>query len=121
MPLLALLSVAGWLCAVGRWYYVAAALGVSLSVPMALFVSLVNALLAVVPITPGGLGLIEPGVTGVLLLQLPAEQAVAVTLLERSISYVSVLGIGGALLFGREMYRRRHSKRGALAARPRII
>ena len=68
-PLLAL-SLVAWLCAVGRWYFVLAALDISLSLPMLVFISLVNALLATVPLTPGGLGVVEPGVAGVLMLTL---------------------------------------------------
>lgn len=103
LPLITVLSVAVWLCAVGRWYFVIAALGVPLSVPVLLLVTLVNAVLAAVPLTPGGLGLVEPGVTGVLLLSLVPEQAVSVALVERSISYVSLVVLGGLLLIGRRV------------------
>ena len=106
LPLITALSVAGLLCALGRWYFVAAALGISLSLPMLLLISLVNALLAAIPLTPGGLGVVEPGVTGVLMMRLAVEEAVSVALVERSISYVSIVLVRAALLFGREATKR---------------
>ncbi len=104
-PLLAL-SVAGWLIALGRWYFVIAALDISLSLPLLLLITLLNAVLAAIPLTPGGVGVIEPGIAGLLMLQLAAEDAVSVTLLERAISYASVLIVGGLLFLGEEIYAR---------------
>ncbi len=105
-PLLAL-SVAGWLLALGRWYFVIAALDISLSLPMLVLITLLNAVLAAIPLTPGGLGVIEPGVAGLLMLQLAAEDAVSVILLERAISYASILIVGGLLFLGGEIHARR--------------
>jgi uncharacterized membrane protein YbhN (UPF0104 family) len=103
MPLLLLLSLLGWGLAVGRWYFVVAAIGASVSFPLILFLSITNVLIASIPITPGGLGLVEPGATAVLSLELPLELAVAVALIERAISYVSVVVLGAVLFFGREL------------------
>lgn len=106
MPLLLILSAAGWILAVARWYLVIAALGASASFPLVLFLSITNVLVASVPLTPGGLGLVEPGATAVLAIELPLELAVAITLAERAISYVSVIVAGAVTLASREFARR---------------
>lgn len=97
LPVLVTLTILGWLLAVARWHFVLAALDVPLSLPMLLFVSLANAVIASIPTTPGGLGVVEPGVGALLALQLPVDTAIAVTLGERLISYVSVVLTGGLL------------------------
>ena len=106
LPALTALSVVGWAMAAARWYLALAAIGVSVELPLLVAVSLVNALLAAIPFTPGGLGVVEPGVAGVLAVQLTVDDAVAATLVERAVSYVSLLVIGALLLFGREAVRR---------------
>lgn len=53
----------------------------------------------------------EPGVAGALTLAVAAEDAVSVVLMERLISYVSVVMVGGLLLFAREIARRRGDRR----------
>ena len=107
IPVLVAPSLGIWLCSVGRWFFVLQALGVSISVPLLLFIVLVNAVLASIPITPGGLGVVESGTIGVLMLELTADQATSVTLVERSISYLSVIVIGAVLLLAHEIARRR--------------
>lgn len=89
------LGIVGWLLEALRLGMVAMALGVGLSPWMVLFVALANALLTAVPLSPGGLGLVEAGVVGLLVLALPKEIAVAVALLDRSVSYLSVILFGG--------------------------
>ncbi len=111
LPLLALLGLLGWACEVGRLYFVLQALGFALSAPLIIFVALANALLTTVPFTPGGLGIVEPGIVGLLRLRLSAEAAVSAALLDRSISYLSVILTGGALFLGRELWRRRRRNR----------
>jgi uncharacterized protein (TIRG00374 family) len=110
LPLLLLLSGAGWVLAVARWYLVAAALSASVSFPLVMFLSITNVLIASVPVTPGGLGLVEPGAAAVLAIELPLEMAVAITLTERAISYVSVVVAGAAVFFDREVVRRSHGR-----------
>ena len=56
--------------------------------------TLANAMLTTVPITPGGLGIVEPGILGLLTLSLPRSEAVSVALLDRSISYLSIVILG---------------------------
>ena len=60
-----------------------------------LFVALVAALLTTVPALPGGLGLVEFGMIGVLeIVKVGQNQAVSIALLDRSISYGSLVIIG---------------------------
>lgn len=62
-----------------------------------LLVALVAALLTTVPFLPGGLGLVEAGMVAVLSqFGLDRGQATAVALLDRSISYGSLVIVGGA-------------------------
>ena len=70
------------------------ALDLSISLPLVLIVSLGHAILSTVP-TPGGVGAVEPGTTTLLLLGLGKADAASVALLDRSITYVSVVVFGG--------------------------
>ena len=100
MPLVLAISVVVWLMETSRMLFVAKSLGISLSFPYVVFISLANSILTVVPFTPGGLGLVEAGVVGLLLLVSPIdkETAVSVAILDRTISYWSLIGIGALLL-----------------------
>ncbi|MBI4336784.1 MAG: flippase-like domain-containing protein [Chloroflexi bacterium] len=99
LPQVGFLGTLGWLFEVGRLFLVIQALGLSVPLPLVLFVGLVNAILTTVPFTPGGLGIVEPGIVGLLVLALPRDSAISVAVLDRSISYVSVI-LFGALAFG---------------------
>lgn len=94
LPLLAGLTVVVWLFEAGRLFLVSNALGLTLGPPTIIFVALAGSLLTVLPITPGGLGLVEAGVVGLLMLTVSREQAISVAILDRSISYWSILVIG---------------------------
>ena len=102
-----LLSLASWFCEVGRLYLVTQAVGLPVGVELVLFVTLANALLTTIGLTPGGLGIVEPGITGLLMLTLSQEEAVAVALLDRSISYVSIIVVGGLFFAIRQSLRAR--------------
>ena len=72
--------------------------------------------LAMIPITPGGLGFVEAGLTGVLTLAgVTPEHAVLATLLYRLFSYWLPLPSGLVASF---LFRRRHRER--VARRPRL-
>jgi uncharacterized membrane protein YbhN (UPF0104 family) len=100
LPLLLLLSAAIWLLEAARLYFVVEGLGFELSLSLILFAALAHSLLTTIPLTPGGLGFVEGGLTGLLVLSLTVDQAVGVTLLDRSITYLSIVVIGG-LAFAR--------------------
>ncbi|MBI2303190.1 MAG: flippase-like domain-containing protein [Chloroflexi bacterium] len=94
LPSIALLSVVVWFFEAGRLLFVSYSMGLSLALPFILFVALANSLLTVVPFTPGGLGLVEVGVVGLLMMVISKESAVSVAFLDRTISYWSLVILG---------------------------
>ena len=57
------------------------------------------------------MGAVEPGVTGLLLLELSRPDAVAVAITDRSITYLSIVFIGGLLFLVRQLMRIRKAGR----------
>ena len=108
LPFVALLSIIGWLLEAGRLLLVAESLSTAITLPMVLFVALVNAILTSIPLTPGGLGIVEPGLVGLLALGLPRSNAIAVVILDRSVSYLSIVVLGGAVFIIRQIWHRFH-------------
>ena len=105
-----LLGLLGWLAEVGRQYLVAEALGVPLGAPLVIFITLANAMLTLVPITPGGLGAVEWGLTALLMLSDRIETetvAFSIVALDRSISWLSIIAVGALVFVGHEVVRRR--------------
>jgi uncharacterized protein (TIRG00374 family) len=99
MPLLGLLTGIVWMTEALRLYFVVLALGfsdVELGVSGAMFVALIGSLLTAIPLTPGGLGLVEGGMVGVLTGVFKASQghAVAIVLVDRAISVFSIVVLG---------------------------
>ncbi len=105
VPLVAILGLLGWLSEVGRLFLVVHALNLGLGIPLVIFITLANSLLTLVP-TPGGIGAVESGVAGLLvrLSSLSVPAAAALVLVDRSISYVSVIPIGAALFVLRQAF-----------------
>jgi uncharacterized protein (TIRG00374 family) len=97
-PFVALLTVLVWCLEGTRLGLVVAALDLSslMHPSQFLLVALVAALLTTVPFTPGGLGLVEAGMVGVLatVADVPRNAGASITVLDRSISYGSVFVIG---------------------------
>ena len=98
VPAVTILGLMGWLSEVGRLYLVAHALNLGLGVPLVIFIALANSLLTLVP-TPGGIGAVESGVAGLLvrLSSLSVNAAAALVLVDRSITYVSVIAVGAVI------------------------
>jgi uncharacterized protein (TIRG00374 family) len=96
------LSVVPWILDALRFALVVAALGgaAGLGPPQILLVTLVAALLSTVPLLPGGLGAVEGGSVIVLtsLTGMDVSQALALVLLDRSITYGSLIVSGFAAL-----------------------
>jgi hypothetical protein len=109
VPLLLLLTVVIWLMEAGRYLMVSYALGLYPGSGLILFASLATAILVALPVTPGGLGLVETGLTGLFLLFLPREDASALVLVDRTISYLSLVVFGLLLFVGIQIWRKRRN------------
>lgn len=103
MPMILVYSIICWGIEAGRLYLVALALGLSsVAWPVILFVALASALLTTLPITPAGLGFVESAIVGIFLLAgqtgliegVDQSLAASVAILDRSISYWSVIIVG---------------------------
>ncbi len=91
------LGVIGWMLEIGRFYFVSQALDLDVSFGIVMFAALANAMLTTIP-TPGGFGFVEGGLTGLLiLLGVGDTDALSLTVVDRSISWLSVVLFGGAL------------------------
>lgn len=101
LPLLFLLTSAVWMCESLRLFLVIESMGgLRLGLPAVIFVALMGSLLTTVPATPGGLGLVEGGIIGVLrsaVFGVTATMAGAVALLDRLINYWSIVLFGFVL------------------------
>ena len=106
VPLLMILGLIGWLAEIFRLYLVAAALGADLSLPVVTFVALASSLLTLAP-TPGGLGVVESGVVGLVvrLSSLTFDAAAALVVVDRAISYLSIIVLGAVLFLARQVIK----------------
>ncbi len=113
LPVTTVLGLLGWAAEIGRMYLVAMALGFDMSVALVVFLTLANSLLSLVP-TPGGVGAVESGVAGlaVRLGSLAKEAATALVLVDRFITYISVIIIGAVIFAVRPAFRRRAGTAG---------
>ena len=103
VPLATVWGLLGWAAEIGRMYLVVRALGFDISFALVVFLTLANSMLSLVP-TPGGVGAVESGVGGlaVRLSSLTASAAAALVLIDRAITYVSVIVLGSALFLVRQ-------------------
>lgn len=101
-----ILSIGGWAAEVVRLALVAWALGLDVPLSVIAFVALAHNLITAIPSTPGGLGVAEAGMVGLLLPWMPVEDAAVLTALDRSITWFSVIVFGGLLFGWREGVRR---------------
>ena len=107
------LGLLGWLAEVGRFYLVVRGLDLDLGLAPIVFLTLANSLLTLFP-TPGGLGAVESGVSGLAmrLSSVSSSAVVALVLVDRAISYVSIIFVGALLFLVRQAFRRRRSGTG---------
>ena len=108
MPTVISLGGGAWLLEVARLYFVVQALGLDVSLALIAIAALSAAILSTVPI-PGGIGFVESGIIGVLLLGLGRPEAISVALVDRSITFVSVIAIGGIVFLVSQVWQARQS------------
>ena len=108
MPTVIALGGAAWLLEVARLYFVVQALGLDVSLALIAIAALSAAILSTVPI-PGGIGFVESGIIGVLLLGMGRPEAISVALVDRSITFVSVIAIGGIVFLISQVWQARQS------------
>jgi len=91
------LGIVGWLFEIGRFYFVADAMGIDISFGIVMFAALANAMLTTIP-TPGGFGFVEGGLTGLLILFGRTDsEAISLIAIDRTVSWLSVVLFGGIL------------------------
>ncbi len=100
LPRLIFITGLIWTSEAMRLFVVVEALGFSdlhLGISGAFFVALTGSLLTAVPFTPAGIGVVETGVIFVLtqVYGVPTTEAVAITLVDRVISVLSIIVFGG--------------------------
>ncbi len=84
-----------------RYFFVLRSVSIDLYFGTVIFIALAGAVLTAAPFTPAGLGAVEAGTAGLLVLfGVDKELAVAAVFLDRIISYWSIMIIGG-LIYGR--------------------
>ncbi len=95
MPIQILLGMMGWVMEVLRFYFVAQAMGLDMAMSIAMFAALANAIMTTIPV-PGGLGFVETAlITVLLLVGLSHTDAFTLTVLDRAISWLSIVVVGG--------------------------
>ena len=99
LPRLVVITGFIWATEAMRLYLVVQALGlpdVHLGISGAFFVALAASLLTAVPLTPAGIGFVEGGVVGLLTIVygVPLNDALAITLVDRAISVLSIIILG---------------------------
>jgi uncharacterized protein (TIRG00374 family) len=106
LPMATVWGLLGWAAEIARMYLVVQALGFDISFALVVFLTLANSLLTLVP-TPGGVGAVESGVGGlaVRLSSLTASAAAALILVDRVITYISVIVLGAVLFLVRQAAR----------------
>jgi uncharacterized protein (TIRG00374 family) len=102
-----LLGLLAWMAEVARLYLVVKALDLDLGFSLVIVLAMANSLLSLVP-TPGGFGAVESGVAGlaVRLSRLSSSVALALVLVDRAITYLSIIIVGALVFLGRQVMRR---------------
>lgn len=95
-------SLGIWIADGFRLFLVATSLGADLTITLTIFVALMSALLTTLPITPAGLGVVEAAIIVVLkLVDVDADLASSIAILDRLIGYWSLIAVGLVLYLHR--------------------
>ncbi|MBA2718538.1 MAG: flippase-like domain-containing protein [Chloroflexi bacterium] len=99
LPRLIVITGLIWTTEAMRLFAVVEALGfpdIHLGISGAFFVALTGSLLTAVPFTPAGIGIVESAVVFVLtqVYNVPPTEALAITIVDRVISVLSIIGVG---------------------------
>jgi len=112
MPIIGITTVAIWVLEGARLYFVIQALAlpdVDLGISSSIFVALVAALMTAMPLTPAGIGFVELAIAVALSFYgVPQDEAAAVALVDRGISILTVIVIGGIVYLLSAKVRRAH-------------
>ena len=97
LPMAGPVTLAIWTAEALRLYFVLTALGLELPLSGVVFVAVAVALLTTVPLTPAGFGFVEIAMVYVLTqgFGLAQHDAIAVAIVDRAVSVLSVIVIGG--------------------------
>jgi len=100
LPILGVVTALIWGTEAMRLFLVVEAMGfpdVHIGISGAFFVALIASLLTAIPFTPAGLGVVELAIAGVLtaFYNVPETEAFAIALVDRAISVLSVVVVGG--------------------------
>ncbi|CAN5815881.1 lysylphosphatidylglycerol synthase transmembrane domain-containing protein [soil metagenome] len=90
-----LISIVVWSAEGFRFFFVAWSLGSVLPMSTALFIALLSSMATVSPLSPAGLGVVEALVISILpLVGVTGDSAAAIAILDRVISYMSLIVVG---------------------------
>ena len=97
LPMTGPVTIAIWTAEALRLYFVLTALGLELPLSGVVFVAVAVALLTTVPLTPAGFGFVEIAMVYVLTqgFGLAQHDAIAVAIVDRAVSVLSVIVVGG--------------------------
>ena len=93
LPVLIMLGALGWGIEILRLWLVINSLGIETELALIMIAALGASVFSTVP-TPGGVGVVEPGMTALLSISMSGSEAAAVALCDRGITYLSVLVVG---------------------------
>lgn len=99
IPILLGYTIVIWLLEGGRLFFVTRSLDAStVTLSAVIFIALLSSLLTTLPLTPGGMGVVEGAVTLALGLFVDHQLAISIALLDRLINYWSLIA-GGLVLY----------------------
>ncbi|MCH2669745.1 MAG: flippase-like domain-containing protein [Gammaproteobacteria bacterium] len=99
LTVLIMLGALGWGIEILRLWLVINSLGIETELALIVIAALGASVFSTVP-TPGGVGVVEPGMTALLSIGMNGSEAAAVALCDRGITYLSVLVVGLLVFMG---------------------